>query len=63
MNISDLENKFSEASEHFALTVQAYLASCPCDEDTKYALDHISHLAFEAIAVTQNAIIDYLESK
>ena len=63
MEIRDLQNKFSEASEYFSYHAQTYLASSPCDEDTKAALDEIAHLAFDAIAATQNALIEYLEDK
>lgn len=63
MNITDLQNKFTEASDFFSFSVQTYLATCPCDMDTRAALDEIAHQAFNAIAATQNALIEYLEEK
>lgn len=63
MNISDLQNKFTDVSEHFSFTVQAYLGTCQCDPDTKYALDEISKQAFYALTETQNALIEYLKEK
>lgn len=63
MNISDLQNKFTEASEHYSFAVQTYLGTCACDADTKYALDEISRQMFYALIETQNALIEYLKEK
>ena len=63
MNINELNTRFASIATDLGASIQTYLASCPCDEDTKYALDEISHRYFEALALTQNAIIDYLEKK
>ena len=63
MTIEELRTSFAETSEFFALTTQQYLSSCLCDEDARIALDEIARQAFHALVQTQNALLDYLESK
>ena len=63
MTIEELENKFSETRDFFGESVQAYLNQCACDADTRLALDEVARQAFHALAQTQSALIQYLESK
>ena len=63
MTVAELENKFSETLDSFGESVQAYLNRCACDADTRLALDEVARQAFHALAQTQSALIEYLESK
>ena len=62
MSLDELRIKFEEANNYFSSATQAYLASSNCDADTRYALDEIARQTFYAIAETQSAILQYLQS-
>ncbi len=61
MTKTELKNEFTSALDTFSDTVQTYLNSCHCDEDTKMALDEIARQCFYALASTQEAIMKYIE--
>lgn len=61
MDKKELRTVFAQSSEQFSSAVQNYLSSCPCDADTKAALDEIARQCFYALTETQNAIMKYIE--
>lgn len=63
MRVDDLRQAFSDASSQFSDEVRFYLRHCPCDDDTKDALEEIARQYFYSLTMTQDAIIKYLSEE
>lgn len=63
MRIDELRQAFADASSQFSDEIHLYLKHCPCDDDTRDALDELARQYFYSLTMTQNAVIKYLSEK
>lgn len=60
MHIAKLQDDFITANNRYSAELENILLNCSCDDETKGTILEIAKLSFDAIAETQDAIIEYL---
>ncbi len=60
MSISKLQDEFVAVNKRYSDELNNILLNCSCDAETKGTILEIAKLSFDAIAETQDAIIEYL---